>query len=138
MTGYDRVAERHNTLLADSKPFALTDSGAIVGPIKVTGVGVTAIAQRLYERIKPILDAAIPAVDAEEIASAARERRPAGLVRPAVSPYWWGEPPPWEGSKALWLHCLSQIRECIAADNAERMAAYERYREACMAGVATA
>lgn len=131
MKDTQKIAHHLNNLLARSAPYSIDEGGMVSGGSKdIDGL--------LYARLAPIIEAAIPASDADEIRQAASERRAANLVAPNVTPHFWRKPIPWEHSKRIWLKALPQLRAAIEADNAERLAKYEAYRLACEQGVAVA
>lgn len=94
--------------------------------------------EKLYKRIKPILDAALESCDLMEISQAAKERREANLIRVDVTPTFWRTNIPWKSSQQLWDYCSEQIAAAVDQFNRETMQEYENYRIACEQGVAVA
>jgi hypothetical protein len=134
MNDAKKIAKHLNLLLLRSDPY-IVDTTTHDDSCMITG-GCDANDGPLWERLKPIFEAATPALDAMEIAAAAKDRREADLHRPNVHPQFWRNRIPWEGSRKLWKHCEAQICAAVDADNQERMEEYERYRAMCESGVA--
>jgi len=136
-----QIADHLNELLKNAKPFRMYwPDGGRVGPMEDAGAKPFShsrnAAKSLSDRLQPIIQAATEATDLIEIADAARERREADLIDPTYSSHNWANPCAHEHTARIWRACRQQIDAAIEADNAERAAAYERYRAACEQGIA--
>lgn len=134
MKDQKKIADHLNRLREHATPYEITDQATICK-------GCKEVDDQLYQRLRPIIEAAEPALNDMEIALAAKEKREADLCRPSYGPYEWRRNLyviPWKATEQLWLYCLPQLKEAVAAFNKEREQEYEQYRQACMQGVAVA